>query len=194
MITFNSIILRLAGSTGVAAYGVVANLSLVAAAIYTGLGQGMQPLASRAWGEGDIRAARRLLHWAMAAVLGISAALSLGLFVFARPVAQAFNSENDAALLRIAVQGLRLYFSGAVFMGANIVFCTYFPAVEHALPAQVLSLLRGFILLVPLAFAMAALWGMTGVWLAVPVAEAACTALGCALYARTRHKRAAVQK
>ena len=93
---------------------------------------------------------------AMAAVLGISAALSLGLFVFARPVAQAFNSENDAALLRIAVQGLRLYFSGAVFMGANIVFCTYFPAVEHALPAQVLLLLRGFILLVPLAFAMAA--------------------------------------
>lgn len=43
MITFNSIILRLEGSTGVAAYGVVANISLVAAAIYTGLGQGMQP-------------------------------------------------------------------------------------------------------------------------------------------------------
>lgn len=53
MITFNSIILRLEGSTGVAAYGVVANISLVAAAIYTGLGQGMQPLASRAWGRGQ---------------------------------------------------------------------------------------------------------------------------------------------
>ncbi|MFR9216168.1 MAG: MATE family efflux transporter [Ruthenibacterium sp.] len=194
MITFNSIILRLEGSTGVAAYGVVANISLVAAAIYTGLGQGMQPLASRAWGEGSARAAHRLLHWAMAAVLGISAALSLGLFVFARPVAQAFNSENDAALLRIAVQGLRLYFSGAVFMGANIVFCTYFPAVEHALPAQVLSLLRGFILLVPLAFAMAAVWGMTGVWLAVPAAEAACTALGCALYARSRRRQPPVHR
>lgn len=194
MITFNSIILRLEGSTGVAAYGVVANISLVAAAIYTGLGQGMQPLASRAWGEGKPQAAHRLLRWAMVAALGVSAALFLGLFVFARPVAQVFNSENDAGLLRIAVQGLRLYFAGAVFMGANIVFCTYFPAVEHALPAQVLSLLRGFVLLVPLAFAMAAAWGMTGVWLTVPVAEAVCTALGCVLYVRSRRRQPALQK
>ena len=79
-------------------------------------------------------------------------------------------------------------------MGANIVFCTYFPAVEHALPAQVLSLLRGFVLLVPLAFAMAAAWGMTGVWLTVPVAEAVCTALGCALYVRSRRRQPALQK
>ena len=154
----------------------------------------MQPLASRAWGEGKPQAAHRLLRWAMVAALGVSAALFLGLFVFARPVAQVFNSENDAGLLRIAVQGLRLYFAGAVFMGANIVFCTYFPAVEHALPAQVLSLLRGFVLLVPLAFAMAAAWGMTGVWLTVPVAEAVCTALGCVLYVRSRRRQPALQK
>ena len=186
MLTFNSIILRLEGSTGVAAYGVVANISLVAASVYTGLGQGMQPLASRAWGEGNTQQARRFLRWSMVAVMGISAVLFAGLFVFARPVAQVFNSENDAELLRIATCGLRLYFSGAVFMGANIVLCTYFPAVEYALPAQVISLLRGFVLLVPLALAMAAVWGMTGVWLAVPATEAICAALGFAWHARSR--------
>lgn len=35
MIVFNSIILRLEGNIGVAAYGVIANLSLVVIAIYT---------------------------------------------------------------------------------------------------------------------------------------------------------------
>lgn len=35
MITFNSIILKLEGNTGVAAYGIIANISLVVVAIYT---------------------------------------------------------------------------------------------------------------------------------------------------------------
>lgn len=53
MIAFNRIILRLQGNTGVAAYGVVANLSLVVLSIYTGIAQGMQPLVSRFYGKGD---------------------------------------------------------------------------------------------------------------------------------------------
>ena len=36
---FNLIILRLAGNTGVAAYGVVANISLVAVALFNGISQ-----------------------------------------------------------------------------------------------------------------------------------------------------------
>ena len=39
IIVFNGIILRLTGNTGVAAYGVVANISLVIAAVYTGIAQ-----------------------------------------------------------------------------------------------------------------------------------------------------------
>ena len=46
MITFNALILRLAGNTGVAAYGVVANLSLVVLSVYTGIAQG-QPAAGQ---------------------------------------------------------------------------------------------------------------------------------------------------
>lgn len=53
MIAFNRIILRLQGNTGVAAYGVVANLSLVVLSIYTGIAQGMQPLVSKSYGKGD---------------------------------------------------------------------------------------------------------------------------------------------
>lgn len=39
MIVFNYIILRLRGNIGVAAYGIVANLSLVVTSIYTGIAQ-----------------------------------------------------------------------------------------------------------------------------------------------------------
>ncbi|MDL2296296.1 MATE family efflux transporter, partial [Lachnospiraceae bacterium OttesenSCG-928-E19] len=46
IIVFNIVILKLEGNLGVAAYGVVANLALVATALFTGIAQGVQPLVS----------------------------------------------------------------------------------------------------------------------------------------------------
>ena len=46
MIAFNIIILNIAGNVGVAAYGITANIALVIIAIFTGMGQGMQPIIS----------------------------------------------------------------------------------------------------------------------------------------------------
>ncbi len=45
---FNMLILGLTGSTGVAAYGVVANMSLVGMAIMNGMSQGAPPLMVKA--------------------------------------------------------------------------------------------------------------------------------------------------
>ncbi|MBP3852986.1 MAG: MATE family efflux transporter, partial [Erysipelotrichaceae bacterium] len=48
IVVFNQILLDLAGHTAVAAYGIVANLSLVLIAVFSGLAEGVQPLYSRA--------------------------------------------------------------------------------------------------------------------------------------------------
>lgn len=53
LLLFNLVLLRLSGNTGVAAYGVVANLALVGIAVFTGLCTGIQPLVSRSSGLGD---------------------------------------------------------------------------------------------------------------------------------------------
>lgn len=58
LVVFNLLLLRTAGSTGVAAYGIVANLALVVLSVFTGMSQGIQPLLSRAYGGGTGR--RRL--------------------------------------------------------------------------------------------------------------------------------------
>ncbi len=44
IMAFNAIILGLMGNIGVAAYGIIANLSIVVIALYTGIAQGIQPL------------------------------------------------------------------------------------------------------------------------------------------------------
>ncbi len=182
MIVFNTIILRLTGNTGVAAYGVVANISLVVTSVYTGIAQGMQPLVSRAYGEQKPKDAHRFLRYSMILMLILSAVIYLVILIWANPIARIFNSENDMALQQIAVDGLKLYFTSVAFVGFNIVLSMYFTSVERALPAHILSLLRGFILIIPLAFLLAAIWKMTGVWLAFPLTELLVALLGAGLY------------
>ena len=186
IIVFNAIILRLTGNTGVAAYGVVANLSLVIAAVYTGIAQGIQPLVSREYGKGNKKAQRSFLTWALYSMAVLSVLLYAGIFLEADPIARIFNSENDLRLQEIAVPGLKLYFTAILFMGYNVILSTYFTSVEKVIPAHVVSLLRGLLLIVPAAFVMAGLWGMTGVWLAFPVTEGITAALGCWMDARRR--------
>ena len=182
MITFNGILLSLAGNTGVAAYGVIANLSLVIVAIYTGIAQGIQPLLSSFYAVGNQKQVQRVIRYAMTTMFVLSWIIYLFLFVFADPIAAVFNSEGEAELQRIAVRGLKLYFTSNVFAGYNIILAIFFPSVEKALPAQLLSLLRGFVLIIPLALLLSFWGGMTGVWLAYPLTEFLTAILGFIIY------------
>lgn len=65
LITFNLVILRIVGNVGVASYGIVANISLVGIAIFTGLSQGIQPLVSRAHGLKDDYTVNKVLKYAV---------------------------------------------------------------------------------------------------------------------------------
>ena len=182
MIVFNMLILGLKGNTGVAAYGIIANISLVVLSFYTGIAQGIQPLVSHSYGQKKTDGIRQFLRYAMISMVILSAVMYLILFVFADPIASAFNSEHNAKLQEIAVTGLKLYFTSLVFAGFNITLSMYFPSVEKALPAQIISLLRGLILIIPIAFLFANLWDMTGVWMSFPATELVTAIVGAVLY------------
>ncbi len=192
IITFNYLFLGLSGNTGVAAYGVVANVSLVVLSLFNGIAQGAQPLFSRARGSKNAAQSRAVLRYALLSAFALSAVLYAVLFIFAVPVSDFFNSEHSQALREIAVRGLRLYFIAMPFAAVNILLCSYFSAEERALPAQIVSLLRGLIVILPAAFLLCALWAETGVWLAFPVTEAIVCAVAAgflAFSARSARKK-----
>lgn len=182
MIVFNMLILKQEGNAGVAAYGVVANISIVVTALYTGLAQGMQPLLSTYYGKNNPLQIRKIMGYGQIAMILLSAGMYGVLFVFAPQVTAVFNSEGNEVLQRIAEVGLKLYFTSNIFLGFNTVAATFFTSVEKALPAHILSLLRGFILIIPLAFVMSAVWGMNGIWLCFSVTEALTAMVGIFIY------------
>ena len=171
IIAFNVIILGIAGNAGVAAYGVIANLSLVVIAIYTGLAQGMQPLVSRSYGEGNKTCIRQYLNYGFVSVLVLSAGIYASLFWFAEPIVKIFNSDGNVLLQEIAVSGMKLYFTAIPFAGINIMLSLFFTATNRVFPAQSISITRGFALIIPAAFFLARLAGMTGIWMTFPITE-----------------------
>ncbi|MFR5880827.1 MAG: MATE family efflux transporter [Cloacibacillus evryensis] len=118
---FNLIILAMAGNTGVAAYGVVANLALVELAVFVGIAQGMQPLVSRRRGMGDLAGCRALLCYGALFSLGAASLAYGAVFMWAREIAALFNQAGDRLLAAYAEEGLRIYFAGFFFGGLNVV-------------------------------------------------------------------------
>lgn len=182
MIVFNGIILNLAGNTGIAAYGVIANISLVTMAVFIGIAQGVQPLISNFYGKGNQKQVQMLLKYAMITMLVLSCIIYLFILIFAPQIVSIFNSEENVTLQRIAQQGLKLYFISLAFMGYNMILATFFTSIERALPAHVLSLLRGLILIIPIAFLLSSMWGMTGIWLTYPITESIVAIIGYVNY------------
>ena len=172
LLLFNQVLLRLAGNTGVAAYGIVANLALVAVAVFTGLSTGMQPLVSHSSGSGSDDTLRRLFRYGIVTALTIATALYAVVAASAGPIAAAFNSAGDPVLAGYAVEGLRIYFLGFWCAGLNIVAAAFFSASGRAGQGFAISLLRGVVVIPPVLLALTAVWDVPGVWAAFPVVEA----------------------
>ena len=178
MIVFNLIIMRLAGNVGVAAYGVIANLSLVVISVYTGIAQGIQPLVSRNFGVGNSGNIRIILQYAMTIMVIFSTVAYTLVFFKAPEIAGIFNREQNSLLQEIAVTGLKLYFIACPFAGFNIIISIYFTSTAKPGPAHIISVLRGFCIIIPMAFLLAWLGGINGVWCAFPATELLVAAFG----------------
>lgn len=181
LITFNLVILGLRGNTGVAAYGIVANLGLVGVAMFTGLSQGAQPLVSRLYGTKSLHLAKKVRGYALKTAFIMAIIMYLVVIGYADSIVSLFNSEGDADIGRMAVRGLRIYFIGFFFLGVNVVEATYLSATENPRDAFLISMARGIVIIIPLVLILSRLWDMIGVWLAFGLTELSVTVLTMAL-------------
>lgn len=167
----NYLLLAAEGTIAVAAYGVIANIALVATACFNGIAQGSQPLVSNFCSRGD----RDSVNQVMKKGLLLSSLLALLVYVViyrkADLVVSIFNSEGNPSLPLLAVPGIRLYFLGFFFAGINITGTGILSAAASARWASIASVMRGIIAIIGCALLLSMLLGITGIWLAFPAAE-----------------------
>lgn len=177
VLLFNTLILKITGNIGVAAYGVVCNIWLVCIAIFNGLAHGMQPLTSESYGSHDTKNLIMLRRMTLTISLLLSSIIYLIVFTNASMITSLFNKTNNAMLYQLAVEGFKIMFTGLFFAGVNIVLTTYFTSIESAKIASTLILLRGVVLIVPASIVLSQL-GMKGIWASLPLSEIITTCVG----------------
>lgn len=168
---FNFILLDIVGNIAVAAYGAVANIALVGIAVFNGISQGLQPMASEAEGVGDEDAKRHIHRNSLKIGIILSVVMTAALWIWAEQIVGVFNSENSQKMAELAVTGLRLYSIGFPLAAWNIVKAGFFSATGCAKECFIISVSRGIAAIVFFAFILSRIFGIYGVWFAFPAAE-----------------------
>lgn len=168
---FNMVIIDLAGNSGVAAYGIIANIALMVIAIYNGIANGVQPLISEKFGQGKKEDQRYLLLLGFMTTFLLSLIMYLLIVLNTKTIVDVFNTDNNPSLYKYSQDGLILYSIGYFFAGANILITGYFSSIKKVFPALFISLIRGLCLISLLVIIFSKMFGMNGVWISYSVTE-----------------------
>ncbi len=94
----------------------------------------------------------------------------LAVNIFGRFLVSLF-SKGDSDLIEIGYSGLRIYMMMIPLVGIHMMTVMYFQAVNKPAKAIFLNLLRKVIIYLPVLMILPRLYGLTGVWATVPVAD-----------------------
>lgn len=170
IIIFNNVILSIGGNIAVSAYGIIANVSLIFLAVFNGISQGMQPLVSVNHGAREDGRVKVLFKTSFKIALFLGTAFFLVGFIFPKQIISVFTSQTGT-IINITVVGLRIYFFAFILMGVNIVCIAYLQAMQKNKASFILSTFRGLILTIVLVLILSKAFGLTGVWITIPLVE-----------------------
>ena len=96
--------------------------------------------------------------------------VTAGSILFARPMVSVF-ARSGTNVFEFAVAGLVIYAFGYLFKGINIFASAMFTAFSNGKVSAILSFARTLLFIVACMLGLTALFGVNGVWYAVPLAE-----------------------
>ncbi len=185
VILVNTTLQRYGGDLSIGAYGIANRVAFLFTMVVLGFTQGMQPIVGYNYGA---RKYDRALK-AMWLTVGWSVATTtLGFLIceiFPYQVIRMFVSEDGSgdatALIEASVRGLRILVAMLPIVGFNIVAGNFFQHIGKPKRAILLSVSRQLLFIVPLLFILPPIYGVDGVWYAIPIADFVSTALAAVL-------------
>lgn len=171
MFLFNRTLMEYAGTDGVAAFTLINYILFVGVNVMFGVANGVIPIISYNFGAGRGSRIMGISRLAIKSNLLIGAVLIAALWLFGEPIIGWFIPPTETHVIELAVGGAHIVALAFLFNGFNLFAASFFTAVDDAFLSLVVGALRGLVLLVICIFVLPHLWGVTGIWLATPVAE-----------------------
>lgn len=169
MAAYNTVILKVSGVAGVAAFAVVGYASYFVEMIIIGIGQGMTPLVSFVYGAKDVSTARKLCK-AATIVSTVVGAITFVVMVLGRNEYGQFFIKNHE-IQQMIFTGILIFSGSFLLVGFNTMASFYYTAIGRAKESAVISMARGLVILLIALCILPQLLGINGVWLVAPVTE-----------------------
>lgn len=168
---FNVSMMRMAGEDGVAAVSIILYAQYIFTAIFFGFSTGAAPVISYNYGSGDTKYLKKLFRYCLW-IIGGSTLLMIGtVLLTAQPLIAVF-AEKGSSVYVLTYHGYLIFIWNFVFAGYNIFASALFSAFSNGLVSAVISFLRTLVFIVIAVLTLPVFWGIDGLWLAVPIAEA----------------------
>ncbi|MDE7327135.1 MAG: MATE family efflux transporter [Lachnospiraceae bacterium] len=184
---FNWTMLKYVGENGVAAITIIMYVLMFATSLYTGYSYGIAPMISFYYGEQNYEKLNKLVRMSLKIISIISVVTLLVSLVATKPLVSVF-ARPDNPVYGLAVTGNRICSFALIFIGFNVFTSGMFTALSNGLASAILAFSRSFVFMVIAMLILPAILGVTGVWLATPVAEFAAICLSITMLIKYRKK------
>ena len=169
-ILLNNIVMRLAGSDGVAAITVILYMQTFLTSACFGYSIGVSPLISYNYGKRETRRLKQTFFRSVKVLSFVSLVVFTMCFCKADLLIRLFVAPQTP-VYELALSGCRLFAPCFLFMGLNIFASALFTALSNGRVSAVLSFCRTFLFVVGALLVFPLFWKMDGVWAAIPTAE-----------------------
>lgn len=157
------------GDLAIGAYGILNSFLILLVLAIIGINQGMQPIVGYNYGAKQYG---RMLKTFRYAIIAASVITIIGFIIgqFA-PLWIVSLFTKDKQLIDLSTNGLQITTSAFFLVGFQIVTANFYQSIGKAKIAIFLSLSRQVLFLLPFIFIFPSIWGLDGIWMAMPAAD-----------------------
>lgn len=163
-IIINIVLLKLGGSTAVAAVSIVEYIASLTDMVIYSMSDALQPAISYCFGAGLLPRMRKMQRVVMSAAAILSLFAMLFLLFGGKLLLPLFVKDGDVALHDMSLRAMRFYALSYLVSWVQMTLAGYLTALEKPWHSLVISLLGTFVF--PLVFLaiLVPLWQLDGVW------------------------------
>lgn len=167
---FNATMMKLLGEDGVAAITVIIYSQFLLTTLYIGFSMGVAPVVSYNYGSGNVNQLKKVVRICFCFIMAVSIFVFLFSFFAGENIAKIF-AENNENVFEITKAGFTIFSFSFLFSGCNIFASALFTALSNGKTSAAISFLRTFGFITIFLLVLPKFLQVTGVWLAIPIAE-----------------------
>ena len=184
VLVFNWTLIQHIGEIGIAAFAIISLTSLIVIIVNVGLSMALQPMVSYNYGAKSIQRVKDTLKIS----LKISVAVGVGFYAVVYFLGEHFiglYSAGDPELTSLAYDAIKVYGLSYLILGMNFLISGYLTALQRPKISLAISMSYNFAFVLIGLAVLPQMFGASGIWWAVPIANFAAISLSLFFARRT---------